>query len=198
MRRLGVCGHEVAEDGEEAFGFGDVISVQGRADVLADHLLHLLRAAVVVHQPFDLGHRHGFGHMRVIRDQRDLRAVQNAHVLHVMQHDHRSSPPPGNAPGPVSLTPDDTTPERHGRLIPVKARPGQVVLIRSHGEKRRPVMLALTLTLHIFLGSSLAGTAIVIALLLGFEAALPLALAALAGFVVATPVSWTVAKALSA
>ncbi len=58
-------------------------------------------------------------------------------------------------------------------------------------------MLALTLTLHIFLGSSLAGTAIVIALLLGFEAALPLALAALAGFVVATPVSWTVAKALS-
>lgn len=59
-------------------------------------------------------------------------------------------------------------------------------------------MIVLMLILHIFIGSTLAGSAVVAALATGYDT-LPAILAAAAfGFVVAFPVSWTVAKKLSA
>lgn len=59
-------------------------------------------------------------------------------------------------------------------------------------------MLALTLIIHIFLGSTLAGSAIVLALVMGFDTALPIVTAGVVGFLVGFPVSWIVAKRLSA
>lgn len=58
-------------------------------------------------------------------------------------------------------------------------------------------MIALALVIHIFLGATLAGSAVVAALVLGFEGAVPIAAAAGLGFVAAFPVSWTIAKRLT-
>ncbi len=57
-------------------------------------------------------------------------------------------------------------------------------------------MLALALVIHIFLGSTLAGSAVIVALVLGADSALPLVGAAILGFVAAVPASWLIAKRL--
>lgn len=52
----------------------------------------------------------------------------------------------------------------------------------------------LTLILHIFIGSTLAGTAIVAALVSGFDTLQPILIAAAIGFLASIPVSWIVAR----
>ena len=58
-------------------------------------------------------------------------------------------------------------------------------------------MIALMLVIHIFLGATLAGSAVVAALVLGFDGALPIVTAAAVGFFAALPVSWLIAKRLT-
>lgn len=58
--------------------------------------------------------------------------------------------------------------------------------------------MALFLILHILIGSALAGVGITAALLMGFVTPHAILLAAVTGSVVAFPVSWVVAKRLSA
>ena len=55
-------------------------------------------------------------------------------------------------------------------------------------------MLGLFLIVHIFIGATLAGGAVVAALSLGLDTLQPLLMAALAGFVVSIPVSWAIAR----
>lgn len=55
-------------------------------------------------------------------------------------------------------------------------------------------MLQLALIIHIFIGSTLAGAGVILALTLGANSALPLIASALIGFLIAFPVSWVVAK----
>ena len=57
-------------------------------------------------------------------------------------------------------------------------------------------MLPLMLILHIFLGSTLAGSAIVAALVMGYDTLTPILIAAGIGFVASAPVSWAVARAI--
>lgn len=59
-------------------------------------------------------------------------------------------------------------------------------------------MIVLMLILHIFIGSTLAGSAVIAALTMGYDSLSSILAAAALGFVVAFPVSWTVAKKLSA
>lgn len=58
-------------------------------------------------------------------------------------------------------------------------------------------MYPLMLLLHIFIGSTLAGSAVIAALTMGFVTLTPILVAAALGFVAAFPVSWYVAKTLS-
>lgn len=58
-------------------------------------------------------------------------------------------------------------------------------------------MLALTLIIHIFLGSSLAGAAVIAVLSLGYDTLVPILVAAGLGFFGAFPVSYAIAKRLS-
>lgn len=55
----------------------------------------------------------------------------------------------------------------------------------------------LVLILHIFIGSTLAGSAVVAALTLGFDTLVPILVAAALGFVAAIPVSWLVAREIA-
>ncbi|MBO9435764.1 CTP synthetase [Ruegeria sp. R13_0] len=57
-------------------------------------------------------------------------------------------------------------------------------------------MLPLMLIVHIFLGSTLAGTAVIAVLVMGYTAVLPIVLAAAVGFVAAFPASYLVARKL--
>lgn len=57
-------------------------------------------------------------------------------------------------------------------------------------------MFRLAIILHIFIGSTLAGSAIVAALVAGFDSATALIVAALLGFIVAIPVAAIIAKKL--
>lgn len=57
-------------------------------------------------------------------------------------------------------------------------------------------MFALMLVIHIFLGTTVAGSAVVAALVLGFDGALPIVIAAAVGFFAAFPLSWLIAKRL--
>lgn len=57
-------------------------------------------------------------------------------------------------------------------------------------------MYRLALILHLFIGSTLAGTAVIAALVLERDSAHAILVAALAGFLVAFPVSWSVARKL--
>ncbi|CUH54147.1 CTP synthetase [Shimia sp. R11_0] len=59
-------------------------------------------------------------------------------------------------------------------------------------------MLRLSLILHLFIGSTLAGVGVIAALVSGYDTAMGLACAALIGFLVAFPVSYKVAQALYA
>lgn len=55
----------------------------------------------------------------------------------------------------------------------------------------------LIIILHIFIGSTIAGSLIIAALVIGQDSVPALVGAAVAGFVVAVPVSWLLAKQLN-
>ncbi len=55
-------------------------------------------------------------------------------------------------------------------------------------------MLALTLIIHLFVGATLAGSAVILALVLGLDTLTPILIAAAVGFLVGFPISWFVAK----
>lgn len=57
-------------------------------------------------------------------------------------------------------------------------------------------MLWLTIILHLFIGATLAGVGIVVLLVIGQAGAWALAGAVLAGFLLAFPVAWLVARAM--
>ncbi len=52
----------------------------------------------------------------------------------------------------------------------------------------------LTLIVHLFLGSTLAGSAMVVALTMGWDTLQPLLVAALIGWLVSIPATWLVAR----
>ncbi len=58
-------------------------------------------------------------------------------------------------------------------------------------------MLPLMLIIHLFLGATLAGSAIIVALIFGYGTTMPILAAGVVGFVAAFPASWIVAKKLS-
>lgn len=57
--------------------------------------------------------------------------------------------------------------------------------------------MALTLILHLFIGSTLAGVGVIAVLVAGFGTLWPIVIAGLAGFVLAFPISWLIAKSLT-
>ncbi|MGR3548300.1 MAG: CTP synthetase [Roseovarius sp.] len=57
-------------------------------------------------------------------------------------------------------------------------------------------MLRLSLILHLFIGSTLAGSAVIAALLIGQDTLRPILIAAALGFIAAFPVSYIVARKL--
>jgi len=57
-------------------------------------------------------------------------------------------------------------------------------------------MFRLTLILHLFIGSTLAGSAVIAALVSGQDSVQVIVSAAVVGFLAAFPVSWVVAKKL--
>ncbi|PRZ48932.1 CTP synthetase [Tritonibacter scottomollicae] len=57
-------------------------------------------------------------------------------------------------------------------------------------------MLRLALILHIFIGSTLAGSAVIAALVTGYSTLWSILIAALAGFIAAVPVSAIIARKL--
>ncbi|WP_299356769.1 CTP synthetase [uncultured Shimia sp.] len=59
-------------------------------------------------------------------------------------------------------------------------------------------MLRLALILHLFIGSTIAGSAVVAALATGNDTPIPILIAALVGFFAAIPVSAAVAKKIYA
>lgn len=54
----------------------------------------------------------------------------------------------------------------------------------------------LTIILHLFIGSTLAGSGVIAVLVMGYGTLMPILWAALAGFVVAIPVSVMISRAL--
>lgn len=58
-------------------------------------------------------------------------------------------------------------------------------------------MLPLVLIIHIFLGAALAGSAVVVALTLGYGTLIPILIAAAIGSVAAFPLSWAIAKRIA-
>ena len=58
-------------------------------------------------------------------------------------------------------------------------------------------MFALFLIVHIFVGATLAGSAVVVALATGLDTLQPLLVAAAIGFLLAIPASWLIAKRIS-
>lgn len=58
-------------------------------------------------------------------------------------------------------------------------------------------MLYLLLILHLFIGATLAGVGIVIVLVAGFNGTWPMVAAIALGVLLAFPVAWVVARALS-
>jgi len=59
-------------------------------------------------------------------------------------------------------------------------------------------MVRLTFLLYSFISSTLAGIAIIAVLSAGYGTLMPIIYAAAAGFIIALPVSWLVAKKISA
>ncbi len=59
-------------------------------------------------------------------------------------------------------------------------------------------MFRLAMILHLFIGSTLGGIAVIALLVAGLDGGMTLLVCALAGFVAAFPVSWYVARALYA
>lgn len=58
-------------------------------------------------------------------------------------------------------------------------------------------MLRLGFILHLFIGSTLAGSAVIAALVTGHDTMTPILVAALAGFLAAFPVTYVVARKLT-
>ena len=58
-------------------------------------------------------------------------------------------------------------------------------------------MLRLAFIVHLFVGATLAGSAIILALTTGWDTAQPLIIAALLGWLVSLPISWVLAKKIS-
>lgn len=58
-------------------------------------------------------------------------------------------------------------------------------------------MTYLLLILHLFIGATLAGVGIVIVLVAGWSGAVPLVAAVLNGLVLAFPIAWFVARAMT-
>ncbi|CUJ99707.1 CTP synthetase [Shimia thalassica] len=57
-------------------------------------------------------------------------------------------------------------------------------------------MLRLAFILHLFIGSTIAGSAMVVALVMGHDTLTPILWSALIGFIISFPVTWLVTKAL--
>lgn len=57
--------------------------------------------------------------------------------------------------------------------------------------------LMLALILHIFIGSTLAGSAVIASLSMGYDTLTPILIAAAIGFVGAFPLSWYVVKQIT-
>ncbi len=57
-------------------------------------------------------------------------------------------------------------------------------------------MFRLSLILHLFIGSTIAGSAMVVALTMGYDTLTPVMWSAIVGFIVSFPVSYLVAKKL--
>lgn len=57
--------------------------------------------------------------------------------------------------------------------------------------------LMLILILHIFIGSTVAGSAVVVALTMGYDTLGPILIMAALGFLAAFPVSWFVVKQIT-
>lgn len=57
-------------------------------------------------------------------------------------------------------------------------------------------MFRLAFILHLFIGSTLAGIGVIVALVIGQDTLAPILISALIGFVMAFPVTWAVAKKL--
>lgn len=57
-------------------------------------------------------------------------------------------------------------------------------------------MVRLALILHIFIGSTFAGSAIIAALVMGLDTLYPIVISALAGFILSMPVSYMIARNL--
>ncbi len=58
-------------------------------------------------------------------------------------------------------------------------------------------MLRLAFIVHLFVGATIAGSAMVFALTMGMDTLKPLLIAALVGWLVSLPVSWIVAKKIN-
>lgn len=59
-------------------------------------------------------------------------------------------------------------------------------------------MLWLLMILHVFIGSTVAGSLVIAALIMGYDTLSPILIAAVLGFLAAFPLSWIVAKRLYA
>ncbi|MCW9042628.1 MAG: DUF4229 domain-containing protein [Pseudopelagicola sp.] len=57
-------------------------------------------------------------------------------------------------------------------------------------------MFRLSLILHLFIGSTIAGSAMVVALTMGYDTLMPVMWSAIVGFIASFPVSYLVAKKL--
>lgn len=57
-------------------------------------------------------------------------------------------------------------------------------------------MLRLGLILHLFIGSTLAGIGVIVALVTGFDTLAPILITALIGFVLSVPATYLVTKAI--
>ena len=58
-------------------------------------------------------------------------------------------------------------------------------------------MLRLGFILHLFIGSTLAGSGVIAALVMGHDTLIPILIAAAIGFVAAFPVTWIVTRKLT-
>lgn len=59
------------------------------------------------------------------------------------------------------------------------------------------LMLRLALLVHVFLGATFAGSAVVVALSMGWDTLQPVLISALIGWLISVPSSWYVAKRIS-
>lgn len=57
-------------------------------------------------------------------------------------------------------------------------------------------MLRLGLILYLFIGTTMAGSAMIAALVAGYDTTVPVVISAAVGFIAAIPVAWAVARVL--